>query len=114
MKEDQVKALLKKSALNTSESFTGNLMLRIEAKSAMQMKPAFPSINRVIIIIVPIVMLLSSMLFLIDFSALSVIKLDGNADRTKLFVLFLLSVLVGVNYLLKMQHASKNLISQKL
>ncbi|WP_445908675.1 hypothetical protein [Yeosuana sp.] len=111
MNEDQVKILIKKSALKTTENFTDSLMEQIEAKSAPQVQPVFPAIKGVFLIIGLLVMLLSFLLFYTNFSFLSEIEIIGNAHRTKLFAVLLFSVLFGVNHLLKIQHTSKNLFN---
>ena len=111
MNEDQAKVLLKKSALITTENFTDSLMEQIEAKSAAQVQPTFPSIKGIFFIIAIVVMLLSLLLFYTNFTFLSEIEIIGNAHRTKLFAVLLFSVLLGVNHLLKMQHTSKYLFN---
>lgn len=111
MNEDQAKVLLKKSALKTTESFTDSLMEQIEAKSAAQVQPTFPSIKGVFLTIAIVVLLLSFLLFYTNFTFLSEIEIIGNAHRTKLFAVLLFSVLLGVNHLLKMQHTSKYLFN---
>ena len=63
MNEDQTKVLLKKSALKTTENFTDSLMEQIEAKSAAQVQPIFPSIKIVFLTIAIVVILLSFILF---------------------------------------------------
>jgi hypothetical protein len=113
MNEDQAKRLLKKSALKTTESFTDSLMEQLEAKSAPQVRPNLPSIKGVLPIIALVVLLLSFLLFYTDFIFLPKIEIIGNAHRTKLFVVLLFSVLLGVNHLLKLHHTSKHLLNWK-
>ena len=110
MNENQAKRLLKKSALKTTENFTDSLMEQIEAKSATQVQPNFPSIKRVFSLIAIVLLLVSFLLFYTDFKFLSEIKFMGNAYHTKVFVVFFFVVLLGVNHLLKVQHTSKQLI----
>lgn len=111
MNEDQIKILLKKSALKTTENFTDNLMEQIEAKPAVQVQPVFPSIKGVFLITGLLVMLLSFLLFYTNFTFLSEIEIIGNFHRTKLFAVLLFLVLFGVNHLLKIQHTSKYLFN---
>lgn len=111
MNENQTKALLKKSALKTTENFTDSLMEQIEAKSAAQVQPNLPSIKVVFLIVAFVVLLVSCLLFYINFTFLSELEIFGNARRTKLFAVVLFSVLLGVNHLLKMQHTSKHLFN---
>ena len=107
MNENQAKALLKKSALKTTEDFTDSIMEQIEAKYKAQVQPTFPSIRVVFLAIAMIVLLLSFLLFYTNFTFLSEIEIIGNAHRTKLFAVLLFLVLLGINHLLKMQHTSK-------
>ena len=111
MNDNQTKVLLKKSALKTTENFTDSLMEHIEAKSAAQVQPTFPSIKGVLSTVAGVVLLLSFLLFYTNFTFLSEIEIIGNAHRTKLFAVLVVSVLLGVNHLLKMQHKSKYLFN---
>ena len=111
MNEEQTKELLKKSALQTTENFTESLMEQIEAKSIDQVQPNLPSINGALLPIAAVALLLSVLLYYTNFTFLSEFDIFGNAHRTKLFIVLLLSVLFGLNHLLKMQHTSKYLLN---
>ena len=111
MNENQAKVLLKKSALKTTELFTDSLMEKIEAKAVSQELFIFPSIKKVFFTIAVIVLLLSFLIFSTDFILPSVLDFIGNINRTKLFGVVLFSVLLGVNHVLKIQHASKALFN---
>ncbi|MEZ4778574.1 MAG: hypothetical protein R2786_04255 [Flavobacteriaceae bacterium] len=109
MNEEQAKILLKKSALQTTENFTDNLMEQIEATPVTHLQPNFPSVKRVLSIITLIVLLISLLLFYTDFKFLSEFEIVSGAHRTKLFAAVLFSALLGVNHILKLQHSSKYL-----
>lgn len=107
MNEEQTKILLKKSALETTENFTDNLMEQIETKSIAQVRHISPSISRVFLTIAAIVLLLSFLIFYTNFTFLSELEIIKNTHRTKLFIVLLFAVLLGVNHVLKIEHNSK-------
>lgn len=107
MNEEQAKKLLRKSALQTTDGFTDSLMERIEAKSADQAKNNLPSIRKIFPLLAVVVLLLSYLIFYSDFKFLSGIKILGGSYRTKMFVVFLFSVLLGLNQLLRLQPRRK-------
>lgn len=111
MNEDQTYILLKKSALKTTEDFTDTLIEKIEATSTAQVKSSFPSIKGVFLTIAIVMLLLSFLLFYTNFTFLSEIEIMGNFYRTKLFIVVLFLVLLGINHLLKVQHRSKYLLN---
>lgn len=110
MNEDQVKVILKKSALQTTENFTDSLMERIEAKSVTHIQPSLPSLKRALLIITLVVVFVSSLFFCIDFNFHPVLEIVG-VHRTKLFVAVCFLVLLGINHLLRLQHSSKYLFT---
>ncbi|WP_235298181.1 hypothetical protein [Portibacter marinus] len=108
MNEDRAKVLLKQSGLTTTENFTDVLMEKIEAKSAVRVQLAFTSIKKALFFIAAILLLLSIYIFYSRFSSFSEIVIIGDLHRTKLFAVLLITVLLAVNYLLKMQHIYNN------
>ncbi|MAO38114.1 MAG: hypothetical protein CMP12_19825 [Zunongwangia sp.] len=108
MNEDQAKVILKKSTLKTTDNFTDSVMEQIEANTRVQFK--FPPIKNIFFKIVAVVLPLFFLLFFKTFTFLPRLEIFGDVYRTKLFALLLFSVLLGINYLLKLHYSSKQLV----
>lgn len=108
MNIDQTKSIIKKSALETSDDFTDNLMAKIEAIGTEQSPSVFPSIKKATVTIAILMLAMCCILFFTNFSNFSNVEIIGDMHRTKLFGVLLFSVLLGVNHLLKMKYFSEN------
>ena len=106
MNEDQAKVILKKSTLKTTDNFTDSVMEQIEANTRVQFDKEY------FLKIVAVVLSLFFLLFFKTFTFLPRLEIFGDVYRTKLFALLLFSVLLGINYLLKLHYSSKQLVKK--
>ncbi|RXG12867.1 hypothetical protein DSM03_10812 [Leeuwenhoekiella aestuarii] len=113
MNEDQAKKLLKKSELQATDHFTDSLMKQIEADVEARVQATVPSIKKVSLTIVAVVLPLFLLLFFKTFTFLPRLEFLGYAHRTKLFVVAVFSVLLAVNHLFKLHYSAKQLVKNE-
>lgn len=107
MKEEIAKKLVQKSTVKTSEDFTNNLMLKIEAEasSKLHLKSVRSQYLKTILMVATISITTFFTLLFFDFSPIiKLMNFEFTIDRNPFYIFLLLFLLIGVNQILKLQH----------
>ena len=102
MTEEELKQLMQKSIIKTSDDFTDNLMQKIDTQAQAEKEKVvvLPSFNKRLLIL-SIIMIISSRIAYLILKKSAII--DISVSKTPLFLGFVLAFLFALNYLLKMK-----------
>ncbi len=105
MKEEQLKKIIQKSAIETSDDFLNNLMHSIEAKQKMRQPSFWWSFKTVLMICMLLVMVISFLLFKdVTFGVAT------NIPKTPVFVIITAALLFGINHIMRLNENQKKSI----
>lgn len=105
MKDEQVRELVKKSTLSTSENFTDKLLLQIElekSKSSLRISRV-QSLGHLVLIVCGCGIVFFTTLFSIRLPNFAPVVHHVLVNKTSILLVLLLMLLMGINHVLRMQ-----------
>ena len=107
MKDEQLKKILKKSTLETSDDFINNLMESIETSQEVPKSSFWSSFRITLIFSALLLCIISYTAFILTHSDFIGLEYFSKLPKTPFFLLLVLGALVAINYVITLNEQKK-------
>ncbi len=108
MKEDEIKKLIQRSKLETSNGFTERLIHKLETQPKQQ-QVSLPSFRKMMVPIISIVVFMSYLVYRFSDSIFSLFNTELNLSNKPIFMISSIFFLFLINYMIRLNETYKKL-----
>ncbi len=109
MKQDQMKQLIQKSTVRTSEDFTDTLLSKIEAQESIESTPLPFPFKKIVIGFSIALALIPFLIYTTNHSIQGILSIDIKIPSMALSIMVTIAFLLGLNYILRLNETYKKL-----